>query len=115
MVSILLSGLTLSVLHALIPNHWIPLVALSKKEQWKLGQTLKMTIIAGSAHVLSTILIGILISFLSLNLSKNFDVFTGWISPLLLIVLVIFFLYLQYNHHHFHYAYISINKIITAN
>jgi len=101
MVSILLSGLTLSVLHALIPNHWIPLVALSKKEQWKLGQTLKMTIIAGSAHVLSTILIGIVISILSFNLSSNFEAFTRWISPLLLIGLGIFFLYQHYHHHHF--------------
>jgi len=114
MVSILLSGLTLSVLHALIPNHWIPLVALSKKEQWKLGQTLKMTIIAGSAHVLSTILIGILISFLSLNLSKNFDVFTGWISPLLLIGLGIFFLYQHYHHHHFQIDETTNNKSVRA-
>src|SRR5690625_6473820 len=101
MVSILLIALTLSVLHALIPNHWIPLVALSKKEQWKLGQTLKMTIIAGSAHVLSTILIGIVISILSFNLSSNFEAFTRWISPLLLIGLGIFFLYQHYHHHHF--------------
>src|SRR5699024_7624586 len=78
-----------------------PLVALSKKEQWKLGQTLKMTIIAGSAHVLSTILIGIVISILSFNLSSNFEAFTRWISPLLLIGLGIFFLYQHYHHHHF--------------
>src|SRR5690625_5835974 len=99
MVSILLSGLTLSVLHALIPNHWIPLVALSKKEQWKLGQTLKMTIIAGSAHVLSTILIGILISFLSLNLYKNFDVFYGRLCTHFLIINGFFF-FIQYNIYH---------------
>ncbi len=102
MTSILLSGLALSVLHAVIPNHWIPLVTLSKKEKWSLPQTLKITIFAGGAHVLSTVMIGLLISMLSFKLSQDFEKWTSWISPALLVALGIYFLYQHYYHHHFH-------------
>src|SRR5690625_5310725 len=73
-----------------------------------------MTIIAGSAHVLSTILIGILISFMSRNFYKYFDVCTGWFSPFLLIGLVIFFLYQHYHHHHFQSDETTNNKSVRA-
>lgn len=102
MTSILLSGLALSILHAVIPNHWIPLVALSRKEKWSLSKTLNITAIAGGAHVLSTIFIGLLISFLSFHLTHAVEEFTAWISPALLIGLGIYFIYQHYHHHHFH-------------
>lgn len=102
MISILLSGLVLSVLHAVIPNHWIPLVTLSKKERWGLSKTLNITAIAGGAHVLSTVLIGLLISLLSFQLSQDFEKWTRWISPALLVTLGIYFIYQHYHHHHFH-------------
>lgn len=102
MTSILLSGLVLSVLHAIIPNHWIPLVTLSRKQQWSLSKTLNITILAGGAHVLSTVLIGLLISGLSLSMSHEFEEWTSWISPALLVALGIYFIYQHYHHHHFH-------------
>lgn len=114
MISILLSGLTLSVLHAVIPNHWIPLVALSRKEGWTLPYTLRITVFSGGAHVLSTILIGVVISVLSFNLSQNVEHFTSWISPALLIGLGVFFLYQHYHHHHFHIDKSSGKKSVRA-
>jgi putative Mn2+ efflux pump MntP len=102
MTSILLSGLALSILHAVIPNHWIPLVTLSKKEQWNLPKTLKVTALAGGAHVLSTVIIGILISILSFQLSQEFEKWTRWISPALLVALGLYFIYQHYHHRHFH-------------
>lgn len=102
MTSILLSGLVLSVLHAIIPNHWIPLVTLSRKEHWDLPKTLKITVLAGGAHVLSTVLIGLLISALSLQLSHEWEEWVHWVSPALLVALGIFFIYQHYHHHHFH-------------
>ncbi len=98
----MLSGLVLSILHAIIPNHWIPLVTLSRKQQWSLAQTLRVTVLAGGAHVLSTVLIGLLISALSLRLSHEFEEWTSWISPALLVGLGIYFIYQHYHHHHFH-------------
>lgn len=102
MTSIILSGLGLSILHAVIPNHWIPLVTISRKEKWSLRKTLQITFFAGGAHVLSTIIIGLLISYLSFRLSENFSSYMTGISSLLLIGLGLFFIYRHYHHHHFH-------------
>lgn len=98
----MLSGLLLSLLHAIIPNHWIPMVTLSRKQQWSLSKTLHITLLAGGAHVLSTVLIGIIISILSFNMSHEFEEWTRWISPILLVALGIYFIYQHYHHHHFH-------------
>lgn len=98
----MLSGLLLSLLHAIIPNHWIPMVTLSRKQQWSLSKTLHITLLAGGAHVLSTVLIGIIISILSFNMSHEFEEWTRWISPALLVALGIYFIYQHYHHHHFH-------------
>ena len=39
MIQVLLGSLLLSVIHALIPNHWLPIVAVSKAQQWTRTET----------------------------------------------------------------------------
>ncbi len=52
---IIIGAFLLSIVHASIPNHLIPLVALSKLEKWNEKLTMGITAIAGFAHTLSTI------------------------------------------------------------
>ena len=61
---IILGAFLLSVVHASIPNHWLPLVALSKSEKWTERFTLGVTSIAGISHTVSTIIIGLIVGFL---------------------------------------------------
>jgi len=61
MWQIISGSFLLSIVHAAIPNHWLPLVAVSKSEQWRLSETLTITAITGFAHTLSTIIIGLII------------------------------------------------------
>jgi nickel/cobalt transporter (NicO) family protein len=49
-MSIVIGSLVLSLLHAVIPNHWIPVVAIARKESWSLSQTLQITFLSGLAH-----------------------------------------------------------------
>jgi len=53
MWQIFLGSLLLSVIHALIPNHWIPLIAISKAEKWTIKETLFATFITGFSHMIS--------------------------------------------------------------
>jgi nickel/cobalt exporter len=69
MYSIIAGSVLLSLLHALIPSHWLPILAIGKKEKWSLNEVLKVTLFSGLAHVLSTILIGGLLGFLGLTLA----------------------------------------------
>lgn len=80
MWEILLGGISLSLLHALIPNHWLPIVAVGKEQEWEKSRLLVNTFLIGTAHVASTILIGILVGFIGLRL-KSFDRLVFQITP----------------------------------
>ena len=102
MIQILIGGLVLSVIHASIPNHWIPLVAISRTESWSRGETLWVTAIAGSAHTLSTILVGIIVGLAGYKLSSAHEFVTRVAAPSILVILGLIYLIvdLKGSHHH---------------
>jgi len=102
MYSIFIGSLLLSLLHAVIPNHWLPVLAIGKKDNWTLQEVTKVTFISGLAHALSTILIGIVLGLLGLQLANKIGYFTHFIAPAVLILLGIFFIYQHHRHKHFH-------------
>ena len=102
MYSIITGSLLISLLHAVIPNHWLPVLAIGKKDNWSLQQVTKVTFISGLAHALSTIAIGIILSMLGLQLANKIEYFTHFIAPAILILLGIFFIYQHHRHRHFH-------------
>ncbi len=102
MYSIFIGSLLLSLLHAVIPNHWLPVLAIGKKDNWSLQEVIKVTFIAGLAHALSTILIGIFLGLLGLQLAGKIEYFTHFIAPSVLILLGVFFIYQHHRHKHFH-------------
>src|SRR3972149_9965179 len=107
LLQIITGAFLLSIVHASIPNHWIPLVALSKAEKWNEKSTMGITAIAGFAHTLSTIIIGIIVGFLGYKLSGSYSFIVGVIAPSILILLGIIYLILSIRdnrHHHHHHS-----------
>lgn len=102
MSTLLIGSLLLSVFHALIPSHWLPVLAISRQEGWSIRGTLWTTFLVGLAHVLSTVLAGALLAGFGGLLADRLDTFTHWLAPVLLTLLGIFYLYQHYHHHHFH-------------
>lgn len=102
MYSIIIGSLLISILHAVIPNHWLPVLAIGKKEGWSLGETSRITFVAGMAHVFSTIIIGLLLGLIGSELTEHIKDFTRIIAPSLLILLGLYFVRQHYSHHHFH-------------
>jgi putative Mn2+ efflux pump MntP len=102
MVTLLIGSLVLSVLHALIPSHWLPVLAISRKENFSLSQTTSITFVSGLSHALSTVLIGVLIGLVGVNLAKTAANFTHVIAPLILVALGLFYIYQHHRHKHFH-------------
>ncbi len=114
---IIIGAFLLSIVHASIPNHWIPLIALSKAEKWNEKSTLGITAIAGFAHTLSTIVIGIIVGFFGYKLSGSYSFIVGVIAPSILILLGIIYLILSIrgNKHHHHDIHIDdVKKKTTA-
>jgi len=105
MWQIFLGSLFLSVIHALIPNHWIPLIALSKTERWTTRETLFATFITGFSHTVSTIIIGIIVGFAGIELSENYGHLTKIAAPIILLVIGVayFLMDIRTGHHHHHH------------
>lgn len=110
MYSIVIGSLLISLLHAVIPNHWLPVLAIGRKEGWTLAETIRVTFIAGVAHVFSTVIIGVLLGMIGSELAVHIEHFTHIIAPSVLILMGLYFVRQHYIHHHFHLQPESIKK-----
>lgn len=103
MVQLLIGAFLLSLVHAAIPNHWLPIIALGKSERWSRSEMLSVTAITGIAHTLSTIMIGVVVGLVGYKLSSTAAFTTRIIAPLILVVLGLTYLLLDFRgteHHH---------------
>lgn len=102
MEQLIIGSILLSLLHAVIPNHWLPIIAVGRKERWTTNEVTKVTMIAAIAHAASTILLGFILAFLGAELAEHIKQFTGLVAPLILIGLGLLFIYRHHTHQHFH-------------
>ncbi len=101
MTQVLFGSLVLSLIHAAIPNHWLPILAVSRAEGWGRSETLVVTGLTGAAHSSSTILIGVLVGMLGYGLSGD-AMITAIVPPVALIGLGIVYLILDRRGGHAH-------------
>jgi nickel/cobalt exporter len=103
MYQIFIGSLILSLVHALIPNHWLPLIAIGKTEKWTQKQTLLATVITGAAHTISTIFIGIVVGFVGYRLAANYAAVSETIAPAILVGLGVIYIIMDFRHHDHHH------------
>lgn len=101
MQEILIGSIAITLLHALLPNHWLPLLAIGQRQGWDFGRLLRVTAYVGMAHAGSTVFIGSILAFLGWNIADRIEAFTHWIGPAILIALGLWFMYRHHTHHHF--------------
>jgi len=111
MIQLLFGSILLSLVHAVIPNHWLPVVAIGKAEKWTQRETLVVTGISGFAHTLSTVLVGITIGIIGIRLSSSYTIISEKIAPALLILLGIVYLIIDRLNHHKHSHGINTGKV----
>lgn len=99
MIQILLGSILLSLVHAAIPNHWIPLVAIGRAQRWSHRETLWVTVVVGLAHILSTVAIGALVGLVGLQLAHEYEEAAAIIAPTVLVLLGIVYIVLDFRHH----------------
>lgn len=111
MWQIVVGSFVLSIIHALIPNHWLPLIAIGKAERWTQRETLSATLITALAHIASTIIIGIVVGFVGYKLSGAFELISAIIAPSVLVILGLVYIITDLLHaqHHEH-AHLSVDK-----
>ena len=112
MWQIFIGSLLLGLVHPLVPNHWIPLIAISKTEKWTTRESVFATLITGFSHTISTIIIGIIVGFVGIKLSESYSYITRVAAPVVLLAIGLIYIGLDFRskhqHHHFE---IDKNKI----
>lgn len=100
MYSIISGTIFLGIIHALIPNHWLPLVAIAKSEKWEKSELMLVASITASAHVLGTVILGIVLGLVGTTLAHEYEGYVHVIAPVLLILfgLIYFTVNLPHNH-----------------
>lgn len=114
LISILIGSTLLSIIHVLIPNHWFPIVTISKKELWSKSQTLFATFVIAFFHIFSTVLIGFGIGFLGYKLSTYYKSKAILIATIILVGIGLYYLLsevlhklshkINHGHHHHHHG-----------
>lgn len=102
MFSLLAGTFILAFVHALIPNHWLPLVAVAKAEGWKSKELNFITFIAALAHVIGTIALGIVLGVIGDKLKDDYGRAIYVAGPVLLIVFGLIYFTVNLPHHHHH-------------
>lgn len=101
MLSLLTATILLAAVHALIPNHWLPLVAVAKAEGWKKKELNSITLMAAAAHVFGTVILGLVLGFIGKELQEQYGRTINMAMAVLLIVfgLIYFTVNLPHQHH----------------
>jgi cytochrome c biogenesis protein CcdA len=100
MFSIIAGTVLLAMVHALIPNHWLPLVAVARAEGWKRKEVTSITFIAALAHVTGTVALGLVLGFIGKQLQKDYGNTIYIVSSILLIVFGLIYFTVNLPHHH---------------
>lgn len=100
MIHLLIGSFILSIIHALIPNHWIPLVIIARTEKWNRKETLGVSAITAFSHTLSTIVLGIVIGLIGFELSSSYESVTSIVAPLILLFMGLIYFSLDHGHSH---------------
>lgn len=92
----------MSIIHALIPSHWLPFIAISKTENWRKAETFQVTAISGFAHVLISVLIGVIIGIIGYEISNIAETITHLLVHLVLFIVGIIYILLCIKQAHTH-------------
>lgn len=79
------TGFGVAFLHAAIPTHWLPFVAIGRARGWTQRRTLGAVALAGGGHVLATTALGAGLAWFGFELDHTFEHAFNWGVAALLI------------------------------
>ena len=100
MFSVLAGTVLLAFVHALIPNHWLPLVAVARAEGWSRRDVNSVTFFAALAHVTGTVILGFILGYIGKALQEDYGNTIYVVSSVLLIVFGLIYFTVNLPHHH---------------
>jgi nickel/cobalt exporter len=83
--AIVVGVVSVSVIHSLVPHHWLPFVVVGRRQGWNSNKVLTLLGVGALVHMLSTIAIGLLVGYLGHQIDQRFETFHGIVPGLILI------------------------------
>jgi ABC-type nickel/cobalt efflux system permease component RcnA len=78
---------SVGVLHTIVPDHWVPITLIARQRGWSKAETARAAFQAGTGHVLSTLLIGLVVWFAGVVVAARFGHLVETASSIALIAL----------------------------
>jgi hypothetical protein len=73
------------VLHTIVPDHWAPIALIARQRGWSKGETARAALLAGTGHVLSTLLIAAIVWLAGIAVATRFGHFVETTASIALI------------------------------
>src|SRR5678816_1792843 len=80
-----IAGATVGALHALAPDHWLPIAAVSRARGWSVARTARVALLCGFGHVTASALLGVIALVSGTAVVEALGARTGAVAGLLLI------------------------------
>lgn len=81
-----MGAVTISLLHAILPNHWLPFVLVGNAQNWDDRKIMRIALLAGGGHVFMTVILGIIVAFAGSLIVSSFDILLLPVTSGILIV-----------------------------
>jgi nickel/cobalt transporter (NicO) family protein len=79
------TGFGVAFLHAALPTHWLPFVAIGRARGWTRRRTLAAVALAGGGHILTTTALGLGLAWFGFELEERFhEFFHGAVAVILI-------------------------------
>lgn len=82
---LVLAVVGVGVFHTLVPDHWVPIALMARQSGWTRRRTAVAALIAGTGHVVSTLLIGLVVWFAGVAFAQRFGQMVSTTASLALI------------------------------
>jgi len=84
-LTLTLSVIGVSLVHSIMPHHWLPFVLVGRRKRWHLQGLLGWLALGALAHMTSTIAIGLVMGYLGHAIDERWEHLHGLIPGLVLI------------------------------
>lgn len=114
---LLFSGaFVLTLLHTILPEHWMPFILVGKVQRWKRKKTIGVAVLAATGHVLITVVLGLVVLFITERVLGYVEEFSKIIPSIILALIggAYIFQGLRKNHSHTHAPAISDTTTIAS-
>ena len=96
--SLIAGVLTVSMIHAILPSHWLTFVLVGSAQGWSKSRIMRLTFLAGSGHVLMTTMLGLVTASIAERILPYLGYLETYVTSGILIILGLIYIFLGVAH-----------------